>query len=104
MGESTTFGLVLRQHRLAANLSQEELAARSQLSAKGIAVLERGHRRAPRPSTVAMLANGLGLSAGELSAFIAAANRERASAEHVQLETPQVALSPQGIRSTCAYP
>lgn len=50
-----------------------------------------------------MLANGLGLSAGDLAAFIGAANRERASA-HTQPATPQPSLSPQGIRSPCSYP
>ena len=46
--ERTPFGDLLRQYRRAASLSQEALAERSGLSAKGIALLESGRRIAPR--------------------------------------------------------
>ena len=52
----------LRRHRMAAALSQEELAARAGLSARGISDLERGARMAPRLETVRLLADALGLS------------------------------------------
>src|SRR5215471_10600090 len=64
---------VLREHRLAANLTQEELAERSGLSVDAIGMLERGERRSPRPSTVELLATGLKLDERQREAFIAAA-------------------------------
>jgi predicted ATPase/DNA-binding XRE family transcriptional regulator len=56
------FGVQLQRHRLAAGLSQEELALRAGLSRRGIADLERGARRAPHPGTVRRLAEALELS------------------------------------------
>jgi transcriptional regulator with XRE-family HTH domain len=41
------FAVLLQQYRQAAGLSQEELAERAGLSARGIADLERGVRRSP---------------------------------------------------------
>ena len=70
------FGRLLRQHRLAAGLSQEALAERAGLSARGIRALERGDRSLPRPHTVRLLADGLGLADGERAAFTAAAHPE----------------------------
>ncbi|MFN8540852.1 MAG: tetratricopeptide repeat protein [Thermomicrobiales bacterium] len=57
------FGDVLRRFRLAAGLSQEELAARSGLSVQAIGTLERGERRAPRRETIESLSAALGLDA-----------------------------------------
>ena len=59
--ESASFGLLLRRYRLAAGLSQEELAQRAGLSARGISDLERELRRAPRRTTVLQLGEALGL-------------------------------------------
>jgi predicted ATPase/class 3 adenylate cyclase len=70
---STTFGKLLRQHRLAAGLSQEELAEKAGLSPHGISDLERGARRAPWPNTVRLLAEALKLTEGEGATFLAAA-------------------------------
>ena len=58
----TTFGGLLRRYRLVASLSQEALAERAQLSVSAVTALERGHRTAPRPETVGLLAGALGLS------------------------------------------
>jgi transcriptional regulator with XRE-family HTH domain len=69
------FGPVLRDYRTAANLTQEELAARYGLSVHAIGMLERGVRRAPRPRTVELLARGLGLAATQRRALVAAARR-----------------------------
>ncbi len=55
------FARRLRRLRESAALSQEELAARANLSAKAIGALERGERRRPYPNTVRALATGLGL-------------------------------------------
>src|SRR3954447_14226080 len=54
---TTTFGALLRQLRQRAGLSQEELAGRAGLTAKGIGALERGDRRHPYPHTVQALAD-----------------------------------------------
>jgi predicted ATPase/DNA-binding XRE family transcriptional regulator len=64
---------LLRQHRLAAGLSQEALAERAGLSARGIRALERGERSLPRPHTLRLLADGLGLAEVERAKFHVAA-------------------------------
>ena len=56
-----TFGSLLCRFRAAARLSQEELARRAGLSARGISDLEREVRRAPRRATVDRLSLALGL-------------------------------------------
>lgn len=71
-----SFGDLLRRHRLAAALSQEALAARAGLSEHGISNLERGIRRQPHLTTVALLADALALSPADRAAFVAAARRE----------------------------
>src|SRR5689334_4161485 len=53
--ERSDFGAALRSARLAARLTQEELAARAGLSVRGIQDLERGARRSPRPETLRRL-------------------------------------------------
>ena len=67
------FAALLRDHREAANLTQEDLARLSGLSAQGISMLERGVRRTPRSSTLEVLARALGLDTPQRSALIAAA-------------------------------
>ena len=57
---STRFGSLLQQHRLAAGLSQEELAEHAGLSRRGISDLERGRRR-PLPGTARRLVDALQL-------------------------------------------
>src|SRR5690348_13918657 len=68
------FGELLRRYRAAAGLSQEELAERAGLSARGIADLERGVRTVPYPRTVRQLAEVLGLGADERALLLAARN------------------------------
>ena len=53
------FGTLLRYFRLAAGVSQEALAERAGLSAKTIAALETGARKAPYQRTVAMISDAL---------------------------------------------
>ena len=74
------FALLLRRHRVAAGLTQEALAARAGLSARGISDLERGVRRVPQRETVRLLATGLGLGPAEHAAMVAAARRPSAPA------------------------
>jgi len=64
------FGRLLRQHRRASGLSQEELAQRAGLSVDAVAALERGRRRAPRPLTARMLADALGLDTADRITFL----------------------------------
>jgi predicted ATPase/transcriptional regulator with XRE-family HTH domain len=75
---STTFGALLRQHRLTAGLTQEALAERAGISARGVQDLERGVRRAPRAETVRLLAEALGLDADSWTTLIRAAHPELA--------------------------
>src|SRR5437868_15151217 len=53
--ELSGFGSSLRRQRLAAGLTQDELAERAGLSVRGIQDLERGARRSPRPETLRRL-------------------------------------------------
>jgi non-specific serine/threonine protein kinase len=59
---SGSFGDLLRLYRLAAGLTQEELAERANLSARAISDLERGARSRPWRDTVQLLVNALRLS------------------------------------------
>src|SRR5215211_5840445 len=71
----TGFGDLLRRHRLAAGLTQEELAERAGLSTRGISDLERGARGLPRKDTLELLLQALDLSPPERAALVAAARR-----------------------------
>jgi transcriptional regulator with XRE-family HTH domain len=61
------FGQQLRRLRSAAGLTQEALAERSGVSVDAISALENGRRHRPRPDTVLMLAEGLGLGSRSAS-------------------------------------
>ena len=65
MPEPTSFAILLRRHRLARSLTQEQLAERAQITAKAVGALERGERRRPYPHTVRSLARALALGDGE---------------------------------------
>jgi tetratricopeptide (TPR) repeat protein len=69
------FGVTLRVSRVAAGLSQEELAQRSGLSVGAIRNLERGRTRWPYRDTLHRLADGLALADHARTAFLAAAGR-----------------------------
>jgi predicted ATPase/DNA-binding XRE family transcriptional regulator len=73
--DAPVFGDLLRQHRLTAGLTQEELAEQAGMSARGISDLERGARSHPHRETLRLLADALGLSGAERSAFVRAAPR-----------------------------
>jgi transcriptional regulator with XRE-family HTH domain len=76
-----SFGELLRTYRMAAGLTQEALAARAGMSARGISDLERGARRTPYKGTVELLATALHLAPHERSAFVTAARQRRRSAK-----------------------
>ncbi len=72
---SSRFGGLLRRHRKAAGLTQEELAEKARLSARAISDLERGLYQSPHRDTVALLAAALRLSDADRAALEAAARR-----------------------------
>lgn len=67
------FSEVLKEYRLAAGLTQEELAERANLSTRAVSDLERGVRRTPQKETIGLLARALDLSSEQLARFTAAA-------------------------------
>jgi predicted ATPase/transcriptional regulator with XRE-family HTH domain len=69
----SSFADLLRQHRVAASLTQEELAGRAGLSARAIMYLERG-ARTPQAPTIRMLAHALKLTPREQTALASAAS------------------------------
>src|SRR5712691_1245089 len=85
---SQSFGGLLRRYRLAAGLTQEELATQAGLSARGLSDLERGARRAPRRETVQMLSQALHLSAAEQALMEATARQRKAATPGVSMSHP----------------
>jgi predicted ATPase/transcriptional regulator with XRE-family HTH domain len=71
----TPFGQLLKRLRAAADLTQEELAERSGVSARLISDIERGAIQQSRRDTVRMLADGLGLTTSDRDTFTALARR-----------------------------
>ena len=67
------FGRLVKRLRIAADLTQEELAERASVSPRLISELERGSVHRPRRDTVQLLADGLRLRGSERDAFIALA-------------------------------
>ena len=63
-----SFAALLRSHRLAAGLTQDQLAERAELSLRAIQNLERGDRR-PYPDTARRLTAALQLTGEERAAF-----------------------------------
>jgi predicted ATPase/DNA-binding XRE family transcriptional regulator len=83
------FADLLRRHRAAAGLSQEELAERAGLSRRGISDLERGERRSPYPATVRRLADALRLGVTDRAALLASAQAAlSAAAAEVPTQPP----------------
>ncbi len=71
-----TLGDLIRRYRLAAGLSQEDLAERAGLSVRGISDLERGRRLSPHMETLRLLSDGLGLNDDDRATLLAAARPE----------------------------
>ncbi len=70
-----TFADLLKRYRVAAGLTQEELAERAQLSVRALSDLERGARRYPYKHTVQLLVEALGLSPDDAARFAETARR-----------------------------
>lgn len=68
----STFGELLRRHRVACDLTQEALAERAGMSDRSVRALERGQNR-PQRDTARRLAAALGLRGDVLDCFLTAA-------------------------------
>jgi predicted ATPase/transcriptional regulator with XRE-family HTH domain len=69
------FGGLLRSYRVAAGLTQEELAERAGVSTRGVSDLERGAHGLPRKDTLQLLLDALALTPAGRTALVAAARR-----------------------------
>jgi predicted ATPase/DNA-binding XRE family transcriptional regulator len=87
------FGELLRQHRLAAGLTQEELAERARISVRAISDLERGVRRAPHKDTLRLLAEALNLSEDDCALLFESVRETR------RAEAASPSTAPTGIFS-----
>ena len=74
---SAPFAELLRRHRLALGLTQEELAERAGLSPNAVSDLERSRRRAPYHATMDALVSALGLTPEDQRALEASVVRRR---------------------------
>jgi transcriptional regulator with XRE-family HTH domain len=72
---------LLRNHRLFARLSQEELAEAARISTSAVGAYERGARLRPHRVTLARLADALGLTGAERAGFTASAQRRLRTVE-----------------------
>ncbi|HWE60119.1 MAG TPA: helix-turn-helix domain-containing protein, partial [Chloroflexota bacterium] len=86
-----SFGDLLKRYRTAAGLSQEELAERAGMSARGLMYLEHG-ARSPYRATLRRLAGALGLSLQEQEALATAAHPLAAPLPTVTAATPESRL------------
>lgn len=85
------FGSLLRRYRLAAGLTQAELAKRARIGEDTIGALERGINRAPHQETLDRLVKVMKLSRAERATLEAAAHRKLAPVEEA---TPALPLPP----------
>src|SRR5919204_3485193 len=95
------FGELLKRHRLAAGLTQAQLAVRAGLSERAISDLERGARRVPQRATLQLLAEALGLAGAEQAALQAAVVRTRPRTTAEGLPPGSVALASRGPVPHC---
>jgi predicted ATPase/DNA-binding XRE family transcriptional regulator len=92
-----TFGRLLRELRLRAGFSQEQLAERAGMSTTGVGVLERELRQAPHRATVELLADALGLSRAEREALEATAARKRGRTSSGEPPAPVLPVPPSSL-------
>ena len=74
-GADQGFDGLLRSRRLAAGLTQAELATRAGVGVRTVRDLERGRANRPQRTTVELLADALGLAGDDRAAFVTAARR-----------------------------
>ncbi|MGA7670750.1 MAG: tetratricopeptide repeat protein [Nitrolancea sp.] len=85
---TSSFARLLRYYRLAAGLTQEELAERSRLSARAISDLERGLKAMPHRQTVELLAEALELPIEDLERAVPRRRGPRLARERLPLPIP----------------
>src|SRR5579864_2905872 len=91
----------LRQQRVAAGLTQEDLAERSGVSVRAIADLERGRTRKPYPSSVRALTRALGLPESTGTDLVARYRAERHGAgEPTDTGLADTGLADSGLADT----
>jgi predicted ATPase/transcriptional regulator with XRE-family HTH domain/Tfp pilus assembly protein PilF len=90
---SPKFGDLLRRYRLAAGLTQEELAEKAQVSPRAISDLERGLRNRPWRDTIQFLADALKLAVPERSQLEAAARHGTPITDEQARERPHQGAS-----------
>ncbi len=83
-----SFGELLRRFRIAASLTQEALADRCRISPATVAAIEQGRRKAPRLSTVRLIADALELPAADRELLARAADTGLADAESASPASP----------------
>jgi predicted ATPase/DNA-binding XRE family transcriptional regulator len=91
------FADLLRQHRIAAALSQEALAERAGISARAVSDLERGVKQRPHLETVRMLADALDLTGSDRTALAVASRPAQVSPTESELQAPVRAAVPVGL-------
>jgi tetratricopeptide (TPR) repeat protein/transcriptional regulator with XRE-family HTH domain len=96
------FGEAVRGHRHRLGLTQEELAERTGLSIRGLRKIEAGQVAAPRPVTVRLLAEVLGLAGEDRDRFVTlASTRPAGRAVPAQLAVDVAAFT--GRRAELAH-
>src|SRR5690606_30355282 len=73
------FGQLVRTYRRQLGMSQEDLAQAAGLSVRGVGKIENDRVHVPRPATVRMLANALGLTGAQRAQFFRAATYVQAA-------------------------
>jgi predicted ATPase/transcriptional regulator with XRE-family HTH domain len=93
------FGELLKKYRLAAGLTQEELAERARISVRAVGDLERGARRTPHKDTLRLLADALNLCEDDQAPLFEAV---RVSRQTAASPTPaaRVLAPPKGLPAT----
>lgn len=105
MSEETALGRLLRRHRSASALTQEDLAELAGISARTISDIERGLRTTAYRDTVERLAGALGLEGEDRAEFQAIARAKRGpvvsrmSLVGVEASPSESAVSPRNSRA-----
>ena len=96
------FGVLLRQLRQEAMLTQDELAEAAGLSSRAVSDLERGVNRTARKDTAGLLAGALGLIGPARDLFVASA-LGKAPAQQVLAAIRRSQAQPQGASAVAPY-
>jgi tetratricopeptide (TPR) repeat protein/transcriptional regulator with XRE-family HTH domain len=100
--DESSLGSLLRRFRLAAGLTQEELAALSSLSVRTISYLETGRSAKPYRRSIQLLADALSLPPAERTLLLAVLRSQEVSpdaGEPPRLRDPERALRPAQLPS-----